>query len=908
MFKSSLVLFFSFVMMLGMVTVVSAASVFDITFPIPELGNCADKSACKAYCDELSHANVCAAFAKDYGLGDARTTQQASVLPPTGPGGCSSTSACKSYCDDTSHFDECIQFAEDHGMLSKKEIKQTREGIKKGPGGCNSIQECKRYCSDDLHHLECANYAHDQGQISDSDYQAIKDVGQKGGPGGCKDNDSCHAYCQEADHLDECLSFSQDHGFISKDDALAIRKAGFGGAGPGGCKGNDACRAYCEEPEHQNECIDFAEAKGFMSKEEVVRARKFAGKTGPGGCRGQECRTFCENPTNTETCLEHAEKEGLLPKEEIERAHKFLKTAREGGGPGGCKNATECRAYCQDQTHQQECFEFGKKQGLIRPEEEKQFKAGEDIRKKVEQSGGPGGCKGDDECRIYCTDPSHTEECIAFAAAHGGIDADQARQMLSEFTTGKFSEGHGNSFEDFQRGHEDAAMRFNEFKQLEEQFRGGRGDEGRGFGHSGDRRFDSPPGKFPEQQPGQGRGLGVNFGAGQQNFVGPGGCTGPAECIKYCSEHKEECFNGGPQHDDDSRRDAGSREENNEDDGRDDNQPRDFSQFGRPQFGRPQFGQGSEGESQEHFMPQLRGNIVHEFKSEELPQGFEQRTTEQKQQFFREKFQQSKGEEGTFPGAPSQGFPGGGNMRGQRPNEQQNGNTEGNKGGFDSFNGVGPKSGTQGIFDPIQGGQQRSSDSQRKFQGPSEGQQQLFNQQGNQPRSFGGQEGRDFQNGDANSRGPNGQQMPPAGGFHPPQSGQFPPTSDSGAFKPPQSGQFQPPSGGFPQPSSGGDRFQPIEGGSPGNFPPPPNSGSFPQPPPSSGSFGSAPPPSGGTGEFQPPPSGGTFQPPPSESFGSTPPPSGSTGGFPPPPPQPINKAPQYNFLASILNLLLGNY
>lgn len=841
MSKLSLILLYCFIIVFGAAMAVSAASIFDITFPVAELENCADKNACKAYCDELSHADACAAFAKKYGFGDARAAQQAAALPNIGPGGCVSASECKKYCDETDHFDECIQFAESSGLLNKKEIQQARKAITKGPGGCTGIKECKQYCSEEENHLECADYAHRKGQISDSEFKAIKDVKERGGPGGCKDNDECHEYCKSEDHIDECLSFSQDHGFISKDDAVTIRKSGFGGAGPGGCKGKDACRAYCEVSEHQSECIDFAEQKGFMGKEEAARARKFAGKTGPGGCRGEQCRAFCENPTNSEACLEHAEREGLIPKEEVERARKFLKTTQEGGGPGGCRGPNECRTFCQDKVNEQECFEFGKKQGLIRPEEEKQFKAGMDIRKKVEQNGGPGGCKGDDECRIYCTDPSHTEECIAFAAAHGGIDADQARMMLQEFTTGKFSGGGGDSFENFQRNHEDAAMRFHEFKQLEEQFRGGEGVPG----FSGGPRFGPSPGISSGQQPGQGRGFGVNFGAGDQNFVGPGGCTGPAECIKYCSEHREECFKG------DLQGERGSREE---DDHRGD------SQFNRPQFGRPQFNHEFRGESEDHFIPQLRGNIVHEFKPEDLPQGFEGRAMEEKQQFFREKFEQFKEENGGFPGRPSQGFPGDRNIRGPRPDEQggdirrqefqrQPFNGQRNEGGF--FKGEGEHNFQDGMM-PKDG----------QFPRPSEQ---------NMPGTSGGMMDNRF------PFPPDGQRMPQGEGFHPPEGGQFPP--QSGEFqRPPEGGQFQPPSGEFQQHPSDGGTFQP------------PPSGTFQEP---SGTFN----------QQQPPP-----PPPPDGSF-SSPPPSGSTeSSQPPPAPPPSGRAPQYDFFASLLNLLLGNY
>ena len=48
---------------------VFASSPFDIEFPITELGGCADKNACKAYCDDPANLNACTAFAEEHGLG-----------------------------------------------------------------------------------------------------------------------------------------------------------------------------------------------------------------------------------------------------------------------------------------------------------------------------------------------------------------------------------------------------------------------------------------------------------------------------------------------------------------------------------------------------------------------------------------------------------------------------------------------------------------------------------------------------------------------------------------------------------------------------------------------------------------------------------------------------------------------
>lgn len=741
-------------MVLGVAMIVSAASVFDITFPIPELGNCADRQECKAYCDELVNASVCSTFAQAHGLGQATKKP---TLSSTGPGGCTTGTECKTYCDDTSHYDECLTFGESHGLLSKKEIQEARGPIK-GPGGCSSLDECKAYCSDGDNELECAGFGNKQGQISSEEYKKIKEVKEQGGPGGCKSEKECRLYCEDASHLDECLSFGESHGFVSRDEAAAIRKAGIAGPGPGGCQGNEACREYCGVPAHQDECLDYAQEKGLMTKDEADTARKFVGRTGPGGCKGaQECRAYCEDPAHGEECLAEAKEHKLLSQDEITKAQKILE-ATEQGGPGGCKGPKECQAYCKVEDHREECFAFAKRQGLISKEDESEFDAGRRIQQTVEQSGGPGGCKNDGECKAYCSDASHAEECVAFASAHGGISDTQARGMLEQFIKGKTGERRTLS-DEFQQTEEDSFRKFDEYKQLERQFR-----------KQGDQSSDVI------QRRGQrgGDAGGDNEDASRPSFVGPGGCTNANACISYCAEHKDECF----------KHLTGSGQEDRGGD-----------------------------KNNENFAPkpQLRSDIIKKIDEKDLPEGFEQRTSEEKHQFFQEKFQEFRGEQGAFPGKPSQGFPG------KENTEQETGDNRHDNEGDSLFKGAAPQKGAPGIFAPTQrdqrdNGQMPTGENMPK---PFEG---SGRQQGDQQRPMDEQ------------RRPGGmpdQQGMPPGIFHPQEKG-FPPQQD-GQLQHPSGedmrGDFQPPSAPdgnveqhAPPPPDGG-----MEGGG-GMMPPPPSS------------------------------------------------------------------------------------
>lgn len=724
-------------------------------YPVPELGNCADKEACGAYCNEPENGSTCLEYGIKMGtIGEETAKKLKESLPTGGPGGCHTDKLCRVYCADSSHAEECTRYAEEHNLLPPQELQRAKEFVEiTGPGGCKGAGECRAYCDDEGHKEECLQFAERKGLISGNEARAAQQVLQQGGPGGCRSSNECKSYCEDSAHIEECLAFGEKHGFVSPEQARLIKKSGLVG-GPGGCKG-DQCRAYCGDPAHQEECVAFAESNGLISKEEAEHAKKIAGKPGPGGCRGDACRAYCEDQTHVAECLQFAEENGFLPKEELERAKKFVKISQEGG-PGGCRG-DQCRAYCGDPAHQEECFEFAKNQGIINPEDEKSFEAGRKIRKKMEETGGPGGCKNEDECRSYCTDSSRVEECIAFGAAHGGIPEEEVRKMLSQFQQNRF-EGQsqfGHSFrppEEFRRFEEEGFQRFQEFRQLEEHFRGGAfpgqsfdGPEGIPFGGPEGRPFDEPHREFPS---------GVGGAPTEGGFVGPGGCASPSECIKYCSEHKEECFSFGPP-----------------------GEPSRVPPEGGipPGRGEPRSFQGFPGQQ-----PRLRSGITREIKPDELPSDFHQKSEEERQQFFRQKFEEFQGrspgdqfphDERNFPGRPGQ------------------------------FEGSRPFPGRPGEF----------PGRPEEFRG--------------EPRTFPGQAGSAFP--------PEGFRSPE--GFHPPEGFLHPEFPSQFQNQPiPQEGGVPPP-GSFSQPSGEFHPFSPPPSGE--TFSPPPT-GSFesapPPPPPSS--------------------------------------------------------------------------
>lgn len=194
----------------------------------------------------------------------------------------------------------------------------------------------------------------------------------------------------------------------------------------GGCSSKAACHQYCDDLAHVNECVAFAEKHGLMSAEEAQEAREFSklGGKGPGGCTSKDsCEAYCEDPANMRQCLAFAKQNGVMSAEELQEAEKVAVYIESGGKmPGGCRGERECKVYCADDAHVEECMEFGLKAGFMSEKEAEIFKKTGGV--------GPGGCKGR-ACEAFCEDESNREQCIGFALEHG-LMSEEDRQRMQE--------------------------------------------------------------------------------------------------------------------------------------------------------------------------------------------------------------------------------------------------------------------------------------------------------------------------------------------------------------------------------------------------------------------------------------------------------------------------------------------
>lgn len=246
--------------------------------------------------------------------------------------------------------------------------------------------------------------------------------------GGCESKDACRTYCDDLAHVTECVAFAESHGLMDADEAREARLfAGLGGKGPGGCTSKEACEAYCEDVTRINECLAFAETHGILDDEELEEARQVAralreGAKLPGGCTSKaSCEAYCEDPAHMRQCLAFAKQAGFMDPDELAEAEKVAAFLESGGKmPGGCQGEKECRAYCENGDHMEECSAFAIKAGFMSEKEAEMFR----------KTGGkgPGGCRGR-ECEAYCEAEANREVCITFAMEHDLMSAEDKARM-----------------------------------------------------------------------------------------------------------------------------------------------------------------------------------------------------------------------------------------------------------------------------------------------------------------------------------------------------------------------------------------------------------------------------------------------------------------------------------------------
>lgn len=408
-----------------------AQNPFDsIQFPIPELGGCNSFEECKEYCDSPANIRACILWANERGIdtspGDVDDHEVEEFLEEgNGPGGCSSLEECDAFCSEPDNNITCIDFAEAEGFMTPGEAERARqhsgrrEGDIMGPGGCDSRESCDAFCSEPENTRECVLFSVENDFMTPEEADRILRFLSDGSPDFEIPRGSRAPRGPTGPHIDDEMDID-----IEKAKRILEELGG----GPGGCQGFEACDVFCNTPQNDDVCMNFAIEHELIPPEVVERIQRIQNIIGPGGCRGRECEVYCEAPGHELECIEFAHVEGFMGDEEYREVKRFLDVSLDGG-PGGCIGR-ECETFCSDPNHQDECFAFAKEHGLIPPEEIEMI---EGLRVRMQSGGSPGGCRSEQECKAYCSDPSRIDECSAFAVDAGLMRPADAEFMMRQF-------------------------------------------------------------------------------------------------------------------------------------------------------------------------------------------------------------------------------------------------------------------------------------------------------------------------------------------------------------------------------------------------------------------------------------------------------------------------------------------
>lgn len=175
-----------------------------VTFPVAELGNCENVTACKAYCSVEANRDTCTSFAKKKGFYKEPKQPDSTILQSAKSElGCDSETSCRTICEQDANRDKCSSFAQKHGLggpppkdAGSKEIIQKAQEIL----GCSSETSCRAICEQEENREKCSNFASQTGLGG-----GIKRVG----PGGCTSEESCRTFCET--NREACMKFGEQN-------------------------------------------------------------------------------------------------------------------------------------------------------------------------------------------------------------------------------------------------------------------------------------------------------------------------------------------------------------------------------------------------------------------------------------------------------------------------------------------------------------------------------------------------------------------------------------------------------------------------------------------------------------------------------------------------------------------------
>lgn len=317
-----------------------------ITFPIAELGNCANVSECRAYCERPENRDACFEFARKKGIGPPSASeineQRGALLSRAKTElGCTSFESCKLYCEQ--NMDRCMEFARKHAPPEvRQEVEKSHQMLEQAKRelGCTSIQSCSSYCSNPNNAERCIQFAkkHAPPEAREQMVKAEEMMQRAKQSLGCDSFSSCQAFCQNPQNSEKCARFAQEQAppeirqKMQKFREKAIEQAREYGLP---CDSVESCKTYCAD--NPNQCQQFSTPDG-QTTIQIHKEESFSCST------EEECRRLCEQ--KPEACPGFQNSEDFKRFEEEPKKLEEFRSKYEGQGSPADQNTT----YYESQT------------------------------------------------------------------------------------------------------------------------------------------------------------------------------------------------------------------------------------------------------------------------------------------------------------------------------------------------------------------------------------------------------------------------------------------------------------------------------------------------------------------------------------------------------------------------------
>ncbi len=367
-------------------------NITELTYPIPELGNCSDAGSCLTFCDDPVNFNQCVDYAKKQGFYQADKIQEADkqILEKAKTElNCDSLETCLKLCDDETNHDICDTFAKRENLIGGyTDSPDKPEYIEKAKTvlGCDSQATCSKFCDDPTHASQCTAFAHQVGLLGGT---------VETGPGGCTSTGTCKSFCSDPNNFNACSSYVPP---------------ATGGTfhGPGGCNSQTGCRSFCEE--HPGDCRSYSPGSNGVYVPITCPANQYIG---PGGnCTPIEKTQEAVQCNGTGKYWNGASCTDQPPQGIV--AGSVTNSAYFQSRPdmGNCDTPSECYDWCK--TNPGQCP--GLKNDTQRPDDKYipslYYTPGTPVKMDPRQE--MGNCDSPGKCYDWCKD--HPDKCQGFNA------------------------------------------------------------------------------------------------------------------------------------------------------------------------------------------------------------------------------------------------------------------------------------------------------------------------------------------------------------------------------------------------------------------------------------------------------------------------------------------------------------